>query len=202
MPKKMLIVASVMMKLCRPERTTAQPLTTPSAPPIASAAEDGERASGRPSASISQPNAMAAQTPMAPTARFSPPVTITTIIEKPIMMLIGGDTAEREQVERRQEALGQHREDDAEDEDQDQEPELVGEPEAQGPGRGGSGLARLADWRRGGSRGVSSHRAIRSGRDENRDRLQSGTGPRDCASGRSGATDCIAPSTVAYLQAR
>ena len=37
---------------------------------------------------ISQPNAIAAQTPMAPTARLSPPVTITTIIEKPITMLM------------------------------------------------------------------------------------------------------------------
>ncbi len=36
---------------------------------------------------ISQPPNIAAETPIAPTARFSPPVTITTIIAKPIMML-------------------------------------------------------------------------------------------------------------------
>ena len=86
-PKNTLIVASVMMKLCNPERTISTPLTAPSAPPSASAPTI-ESGTGRPRRSSSQPIAIAAQTPMAPTERLRPPVTITTIIEKPIMMSI------------------------------------------------------------------------------------------------------------------
>ena len=86
-PKKMLMVASVMMKLCRPDLTTAQPLTKPSAAPIAMPPRMAT-GQGRPAPSISQPDAMAAHTPMAPTARLSPPVTMTVIMAKPIMMLI------------------------------------------------------------------------------------------------------------------
>ena len=86
-PKNTLIVASVMMKLCNPERTISTPLTAPSAPPSASAPAIAS-GTGRPTRSSSQPIAIAAQTPMAPTDRLRPPVTITTIIEKPIMMSI------------------------------------------------------------------------------------------------------------------
>ena len=51
-------------------------------------ADDRERQRQRRRARASQPMVIAAQTPMAPTERLSPPVTITTIIEKPIMMSI------------------------------------------------------------------------------------------------------------------
>ena len=83
----MLIVASVMMKLCRPVLAMRTPLTAPRTAPKAIAPTIAS-GSGAPACSISQPQAIALETPIAPTARLSPPVTMTTIMEKPIMMSI------------------------------------------------------------------------------------------------------------------
>ena len=64
-----------------------KPFNAPSAAPSASAPRI---ASGRgsPRAPAASRNCIATQTPIAPTERLRPPVTITTIIEKPIMMSI------------------------------------------------------------------------------------------------------------------
>ena len=82
-PKYTLIVAKVMMKLCTPVRTTITPLIAPSSAPPKSSKIN---AIGRllPIPSSNQPPNMTAETPIEPTDKFSPPVTITTIIEKPI----------------------------------------------------------------------------------------------------------------------
>ena len=119
---------------------------------------------GRPSASICQPKAMAAHTPMAPTARLSPPVTITTIIEKPIMMLMAATRPSVNRLNGERKPLDSDREDDAEDEDQDQQAELVGEAEAQGSVATGAALVSArSTGRQAAASVVSSHCAIRHG---------------------------------------
>ena len=86
-PKKMLIVASVTMKLCRRVLMTIRPLMAPSNAPMPTPTRMAMM-TGNPTDCAAQPMVIAAETPMAPTARFSPPVTSTTIIEKPMTVSI------------------------------------------------------------------------------------------------------------------
>ena len=71
------------MKLCSRVLTTIRPLTAPSAPPAMTPTRTAASV-GIPTTWTAQPVAMAAETPIAPTARLRPPVTSTTIIEKPM----------------------------------------------------------------------------------------------------------------------
>ena len=84
-PKKMLIVASVTMKLCTPILVVSWPFSQPRKAPITMAPAMAGRI-GTPTTCISQPPAMTDATPMEPTARLSPPVTSTTIIDRPMTM--------------------------------------------------------------------------------------------------------------------
>ena len=127
----MLIVASVMMKLCRPVRTIAHAVETAERGAERERADDARAARASPRVSHQPAAAMAAQTPIAPTARFSPPVTITTIIEKPIMMLIAVDRPSVNRLKGEEETLGQRaRRRRAKRTMSDEQAELVGQVEA------------------------------------------------------------------------
>ena len=81
------MVASVTTKLCTPVLTVTNPLIQPKRVPIISIKKiDGN--TGRPTVSIHQPPNIAEATPSAPSERLRPPVRMTTIIAKPIIISI------------------------------------------------------------------------------------------------------------------
>ena len=80
-----------------------------------------------PAPCMSQPQNIAAQTPMAPTERFRPPVTITDHHGEADHDVDADRPAEGEEAEGREEARARGREDDREDHDQHDQAELVAE---------------------------------------------------------------------------
>ena len=79
-----------MMKLLTPVLTMATPFSHPSPPPRTRPAARPS-GTGNPSACISHPLAITAQTPIEPTARLMPPVASTTICEKPMTMSMASE---------------------------------------------------------------------------------------------------------------
>ena len=137
-PKKTLIVASVMMKLCSPERTIRTPLTAPSAPPSASApaieSGDGQAdALEQPAHRHRRADADGADGKIEAAGHDH------HHHRKADHDVDRHRAAEREEIELRTEARRSEREDRAEDHDQRDEPEFVGEQQAPRSGELGPG---------------------------------------------------------------
>ena len=80
-----------MMKLLTPVLTIAKPFSQPSSAAERQRPRPWRAAPAARASCISQPLAITAQTPIAPTARFMPPVASTTICEKPMTMSTASD---------------------------------------------------------------------------------------------------------------